>query len=82
VGLSPDGIITTLAGTGIQGYAGDGGPADNAQLDFPTGVGVDRAGNLFIAHRKTLNRNAGFFSGVIRRVSPSGEITTIAGAAG
>jgi sugar lactone lactonase YvrE len=45
--VSPDGTITTVAGTGQIGYAGDGGPAIAAQLNSPGSVAVDRAGNLF-----------------------------------
>jgi len=47
------GVITTVVGTGAPGYAGDGGPAVNALLDYPSGVSVDSAGNLYIAD--TLN---------------------------
>jgi len=43
------GIITTLAGTGVAGFGGDGGPANLAMLNTPTGVTVDGAGNLYIA---------------------------------
>src|SRR5205814_1349921 len=51
------GVITTVAGNGYQnpnnpyfgGYSGDGGPATSAELNHPTGVAVDGAGNLFIA---------------------------------
>jgi len=48
-----DGIISTIAGTGIAGYIGDGGLAINAKLNAPEGVAVDGSGNLFIAD--TLN---------------------------
>ena len=65
------GNITTVAGTGVAGYSGDGGLAINAQLAYPEGLGFDSAGNLFISEPGTNNR--------IRMVSPSGIITTIAG---
>src|SRR5262249_52826914 len=68
--LDPDGIITTVAGNGSRGYSGDGGPAINAQLFFPDGVAVDRAGNLFIADTGN-NR--------VRKVSSNEIITTVAG---
>ena len=64
------GIITTVAGTGERGFSGDGGPATEAQLNFPQGLALDGAGNLYIADR---------FNARIRRVDPSGIITTIAG---
>ena len=64
------GAITTVAGTGVPGFAGDGGPAVEAQLRGPTGVSLDAAGNLYIAdaldHR-------------IRMVDTAGLITTLAG---
>ena len=64
------GTITTIAGSGRQGYSGDDGPAIHAKLSGPTGVAVDSAGNLYIADR--LNER-------IRRVDAAGTITTIAG---
>ena len=68
--VSPEGIITTVAGNGTSGYSGDGGTAIGAQLRGPEGVAVDASGNLYIAdaadHR-------------IRKVSPGGIITTVAG---
>jgi sugar lactone lactonase YvrE len=63
------GIITTVAGTGEQGFSGDRGPATSAQLDSPAGVAVDADGNIYIAD--THNQR-------IRRVS-GGIITTFAG---
>lgn len=69
--VSPEGIITTLAGNGSSGYSGDGGRATGAQLHLPAGVAINAAGNLYIAD--SANR-------CIRLVSPGGTITTIAGA--
>ncbi len=68
--IGTDGIIQTYAGTGIAGFSGDNGPADMAQLDSPWGLAVDPNGNLLICDR---NNNR------IRRVDPSGTITTVAG---
>ena len=47
--VDSSGIITTVAGTGIEGYAGDGGPATQAQLRLPYGLALDAAGNLYVA---------------------------------
>ncbi len=68
--VSPGGVITTFAGTGLEGFAGDGGAAASAQLDTPYGLDIDAAGNLYIAD--TGNHR-------IRRVSAGGTITTVAG---
>ena len=69
--VSLNGTITTVAGIGLMvGSTGDGGPATLAVLSSPTGVGVDAVGNLYIA-------DAGDFR--IRKVSPLGIITTVAG---
>jgi sugar lactone lactonase YvrE len=65
------GVITTVAGDGEKGFAGDGGPATRAALNEPYGVVVDRDGNLYVADR--LNRR-------VRRIDAgSGVITTLAG---
>ena len=68
--VDTDGIITTFAGTGEEGYGGDGGPAAEAQLNWPTGVAVDDNGNVYIADRNNER---------IRKVATSGIITTYAG---
>lgn len=68
--ISPSGVITIVAGTGVAGFSGAGGPAVAAQLSGPVGVAVDRAGNLFIAGRG--NRR-------VRKVAPNGVISTFAG---
>jgi len=65
------GTISTVAGTGTQGYNGDGIPANTAQLSLPSAVAVDSTGNLYIADT---------FSNRIRKVDIStGMISTIAG---
>jgi sugar lactone lactonase YvrE len=68
--VSAAGRITLIAGTGVQGVSGDGRQATLAQLNWPQGLAVDSAGNLFIADSGN-NR--------IRKVSASGIITTVAG---
>ena len=68
--VGTDGIITTVAGTGAAGHSGDGGPAHEAELSTPRGVGVDASGNLYIADT---------FNHQIRKVDPTGIITTVAG---
>ena len=49
--VANNGIMTTVAGDGSSGYSGDGFAATNAQLNEPTGVAVDNAGNIYIADR-------------------------------
>jgi sugar lactone lactonase YvrE len=68
------GIVTTVAGNGIRGHAGDGAPAPEAQLDGPTGVAIDREGNLYISDGTADGKNR------IRKVAAAtGVITTVAG---
>jgi len=43
------GLLTVVAGTGALGFSGDGGPATEASLSYPTGVALDAEGNLYIA---------------------------------
>src|SRR5205823_13906178 len=47
--ITPEGVITTVAGNGVPDFSGDGGPATSASLGSPTGVAVDITGNIFIA---------------------------------
>ncbi|HEV3334228.1 MAG TPA: hypothetical protein VG096_24750 [Bryobacteraceae bacterium] len=63
-------VITTIAGTGTAGFSGDGGPATQAQLNFPKGVAVDAAGDVFIVDS---------FNWRVRQITPDGTIWTIAG---
>jgi len=64
------GIITTVAGNGTPGYAGDNGPATVAELNNPNGVATDGGGNLYIADAT---------NNTVRKVTPAGTITTVAG---
>lgn len=69
--ITPAGIISTIAGTGMHGRTGDGGPATLATIDVIWSITQDAAGNLLIA-------DAG--ASTIRKIDPSGIITLIAGA--
>ena len=68
--IDPAGTITTFAGSGQRGFAGDGGPAAKALLNRPVGVAVDGVGNVFVADER--NRR-------IRKIDRLGVITTFAG---
>jgi uncharacterized protein (TIGR03437 family) len=71
--ITPDGIITTVAGSDSPGYSGDGGDAKSARLGGPSALAFDAAQNLYIAD--TGNH-------CIRKVTPNGIITTVAGQGG
>jgi RHS repeat-associated protein len=71
--VGTDGIIHTYAGTGVQGFSGDGGLATEAQFRGAMGLALDQKGNLYIADEG---------NGRIRKVTPAGIITTIAGTLG
>jgi len=68
--VTASGTITTVAGNGSKGYAGNNGPATNASLYYPSGVAADNAGNLYIADDENYR---------VRKVSAMGVITTLAG---
>ncbi|MCM3885148.1 SMP-30/gluconolactonase/LRE family protein, partial [Frankia sp. R82] len=67
--IDPNGIITTIAGTGTKGLAGDGGPATAAQFENPSSVAVDGSGEIYVSD----NGNDR-----IRRIDPNGTISTVA----
>jgi trimeric autotransporter adhesin len=68
--IDASGIVTTFAGTGSWGFSGDGGAATAAKLYDPYGLAADAAGNIYIAD---------YGNNRVRKVDPSGIITTVAG---
>src|SRR5439155_1364158 len=76
------GIITTVAGNGVFGFAGDGGAATNASLSVPAGVALDAGGNLYIANYSTHRiRKVVASTALIRSVAGNG-INSFAGDGG
>ncbi len=68
--VSPSGVISTIAGTGVAGYNGDNISAASAQLNLPYGLALDATGNLYVADGQNHR---------IRKISTTGVITTVAG---
>ena len=71
--VSPSGIIITIAGDGVAGYAGDGGPAALARFNQTTGIAADLAGNVYVSDGGNER---------VRRIDAAGMISTIAGTGG
>lgn len=68
--VKPDRSVSVIAGTGVCGYSGDGGPAVDARLADPTSIALDSAGNIYVADSNNHR---------IRRIDSRGIITTVAG---
>ena len=68
--IMPDGTIATVAGTGLAGYAGDGGAAARARLNQPDGLAIGADGSVYVSDQGNHR---------VRRIDPSGVISTVAG---
>ncbi len=68
--VTPDGTISTAAGTGQPGFSGDGGPATAAEMRYPRDIAIDRNGAILVLDTGNAR---------IRRFTPGGNITTVAG---
>ncbi|RST16891.1 hypothetical protein E2C00_33090 [Streptomyces sp. WAC05374] len=68
--VARDGTISTVAGTGTDGFSGDGGPATSARMDFPLGVVADTTGTLYVSDHNNHR---------VRKVAGDGTISTVAG---
>lgn len=68
--IDAEGVITTLAGDGTAGFAGDGGPARAARFDQPYGLAVDDDGAIYVSDRGNFR---------VRRIAPDGVVETVAG---
>ena len=73
--INPQGTIVTIAGTGVEGTSGDGGPATLAQLAQPSTLAINSRGDIFVLERGADRR------GRVRRIAPSGAIVTVASGA-
>lgn len=71
--VTPDGIISTFAGTGEHGYDGDGGPAAKAKLSWPNGIAIDRSDVLYFT--ESMNNT-------VRKINTDGVITSVVGQPG
>lgn len=70
VRIAPDGTQTIVAGTGVEGFSGDGGPATAAELGDPFGVRLGPDGSLYVSEESNHR---------VRKIAPDGTITTVAG---
>ena len=70
--VDSNGTLTCIAGTGREGFAGDGGPATSAQMSYPWGIAVDASGDVYFTDRN---------SNDVRRISANGTIGVFAGSA-
>ena len=68
--VNTSGIITTIAGTGVSGYSGDNAPATDAMINFPYGIALDTAENIYFLDS---------YENVLRRIDGSGTIITVVG---
>ena len=68
--ISTTGIITTIAGTGVAGFSGDGGPATDAKFNNPHSIAIDSIGNIYIGDKNNYR---------IRKIDNTGTVSTVVG---
>ena len=75
--VNTSGIITTVVGTGVTGFSGDGGPATSAQITTPSAVTVDAYGNIYIAdYGNSCVRKVDIGTGIISTIAGGGSTVT------
>jgi len=79
--LGPNNLLEVVAGSGVRGFSGDNGPARAARLGRVAGVAVDADSNIYFADNEEIRPRGAFvaLTGRVRKVSPDGIISTIAG---
>ena len=68
--INSDGIISTIAGNGTEGYSGDGGLPTSAQISFPSGVAVDKEGNIYVSQQQLWAKES-----FVRKINGNYELT-------
>ena len=77
--IAPNGIITTLAGTGVAGYSGDSGPANAAQLNHPRAIAISNTGSELYVTEQNRVRVINLNTGTINLLAGNGQSGTITG---
>jgi uncharacterized protein (TIGR03437 family) len=80
--VTPQGVISTVAGTGLAGFAGDGGPASQALLSGPSGIAFDPSGNLYISDHFNLRIRKITFNTSGTSFPPNGVVSSASYAGG
>jgi uncharacterized protein (TIGR03437 family) len=77
--VTTDGVIRTIAGNGVAGNSGDGGPASQATIGQVNGIAADQSGNLYLATTPSSGVAPAPFASLVRKISGNGTITSVVG---